>query len=250
MLSIKKLNKKYGDKNILNNINLDIPNNKFVSVIGPNGAGKSTLLSAITQLTEYDGTVIIDGSNIRSYTRKDIAKKISYLKQSNEINIKITVRDLIGFGRYPYSNGNLTEEDNRVIDKVIKYMELEDIQDKYINQISGGEKQRSLIAVSLAQDSKYILLDEPLNNLDIKHSVQIMQILNSIINTTDKTVIAIIHDLNFVSKYSDFIIGIKKGNILFARNKEYVMNTNLLNTLYDYNINIEKIGNQYLCNYF
>src|SRR5690606_18282809 len=119
------------------------------------------------------GEVIIDNREISTVKSNELAKKISILKQSNFINLRLTVRELVSFGRFPYSQWRLTKEDWEVVDKAIQYMELEDIQHKYIEQLSGGQKQRAFIAMVIAQDTDYILLDEPLNNLDMKHSVQI-----------------------------------------------------------------------------
>src|SRR5699024_164266 len=142
------------------------------------GAGKSTLISMISRLiAKDDGEITIDGKDITTSKNKDLAKKISILKQSNSINLKLTVRELISFGRFPYSQGRLKDEDWQKVDEAIEYMELGDMQHKFLDELSGGQRQRAHIAMVIAQDTEYILLDEPLNNLDMRHSVQIMKTL-------------------------------------------------------------------------
>src|SRR5699024_2924544 len=139
---------------------------------------KSTLISMISRLiAKDDGEITIDGKDITTSKNKDLAKKISILKQSNSINLKLTVRELISFGRFPYSQGRLKDEDWQKVDEAIEYMELGDMQHKFLDELSGGQRQRAHIAMVIAQDTEYILLDEPLNNLDMRHSVQIMKTL-------------------------------------------------------------------------
>src|SRR5699024_9849096 len=130
-------------------------------------------------------------------------KTISILKQSNAINVKLTVRELISFGRFPHSQGRMKEEDWEKVEEAIDYMELRDMQHKYLDELSGGQKQRAHIAMVIAQDTEYILLDEPLNNLDMRHSVQIMKTLRRLVDELNKTIIIVIHDINFASCYSD-----------------------------------------------
>src|SRR5690606_2693720 len=137
------------------------------------------------------------------------AKKVSILKQSNQINLRLTVRELVSFGRFPYSQGRLTEEDWVCVDEAIRYMELEELQHEYLDELSGGQRQRAFIAMVIAQDTDYILLDEPLNNLDMKHAVQIMKTLRKLVDERGKTVVLVIHDINFASVYSDYIVALK-----------------------------------------
>src|SRR5699024_10159845 len=159
--------------------------------------GKSTLISMISRLiAKDDGEITIDGKDITTSKNKDLAKKISILKQSNSINLKLTVRELMSFGRFPYSQGRLKDEDWQKVDEAIEYMELGDMQHKFLDELSGGQRQRAHIAMVIAQDTDYILLAEPLNNLDMRHSVQIMKTLRRLVNELGKTILIVIHDIN------------------------------------------------------
>lgn len=178
MVEVRNVSKQYGGKVVLEETSVTIQKGKITSFIGPNGAGKSTLLSIMSRLIKKDsGEIYIDGQEIGACDSKELAKKMSILKQANQINIRLTIKDLVSFGRFPYSQGRLTEEDWVHINQALSYMKLEDIQDKYLDQLSGGQCQRAFIAMVIAQDTDYIFLDEPLNNLDMKHSVEIMKLL-------------------------------------------------------------------------
>ena len=142
------------------------------------------------------------------------AKRVAILKQANHLNVRLTVRELVSFGRYPYSKGRLNEEDDKFVDQALEYMNLTDMQDKFLDELSGGQKQRAFISMVIAQDTEYILLDEPLNNLDMKHSVQIMKILRKLVDELGKTVVIVLHDINFASVYSDRIVALKDGRLV------------------------------------
>ena len=251
MIEVKNVSKSYGDIVVLDKVSANIQRNSITSFIGPNGAGKSTLLSIISRLIDKDnGEIIIEGKNLEDWDSKELAKKVSILKQSNHINIRLTIRELVSFGRFPYSQGNLTREDEKFIDKAIDYMKLEDIQDKYLDELSGGQRQRAYIAMVIAQDTEYILLDEPLNNLDMKHSVEIMQILRRLTDELDKTIIIVIHDINFASKYSDYILALKDGKIVKDGDTNSIITSETLNKIYDLQFKVETVDEMKLCMYF
>ena len=187
-------------KNVVDKVSLEIQPRAITSIIGPNGAGKSTLLSMASRLLDADtGEVLLDQRTVNKWKSEEFAKRVSILKQSNYTNVRITVRDLISFGRYPYSKGRLTEEDKKHVEQAIDYMNLHDLQDQFIDELSGGQRQRAFIAMVIAQDTDYVLLDQPLNNLDMKHSVQIMKILRKLVDELGKTVVIVLHDINFAS---------------------------------------------------
>ncbi|WP_055665795.1 ABC transporter ATP-binding protein [Desnuesiella massiliensis] len=251
MIVVKNLTKKYGNKNVVDNISVKIPKGKITSFIGPNGAGKSTLLSVISRLIKRDnGKVFIEGKELEKWSNTDLAKKLSILKQSNHINIRLTIRELVSFGRFPYSQGNLNSEDWSYVDKAIAYMKLEEIQYKYLDQLSGGQRQRAYIAMLIAQDTEYILLDEPLNNLDMKHSVQIMKILRKLVEDLRKTVVLVVHDINFASCYSDYIVALKDGVIAKEGDINDIIDKTVLDEIYDMDFRIEDIENNKICIYF
>ncbi|GIQ66851.1 putative ABC transporter ATP-binding protein YclP [Paenibacillus cisolokensis] len=251
MIEVRDVTKLYGGKPVVDSVSVAIARNQITSFIGPNGAGKSTLLSMISRLADKDrGEIFINDREIGRYKSNELARTVSILKQTNHINIRLTIRDLVSFGRFPYSQGRLTKEDWRYVDEAIRYMELEDIENKYLDQLSGGQRQRAFIAMVLAQDTEYVLLDEPLNNLDMKHSVQIMKVLRRMVDELGKTVVFVLHDINFASCYSDYIVALKGGKIVREGPTADIIDTPVLREVYDMEIPIETIGGNRIGIYF
>ncbi|MGM0710437.1 ABC transporter ATP-binding protein [Brevibacillus parabrevis] len=251
MIEVRNVSKQYGNKNVVENVSVKIAKGKITSFIGPNGAGKSTLLSMISRLlTKDQGEVLIEGQEIGQYKSSELAQKISILKQSNHITVRLTIRELVSFGRFPYSQGNLTKEDWKYVDEAIRYLELTDIQHKYLDQLSGGQRQRAYIAMVVAQNTEYVLLDEPLNNLDMKHSVQIMKVLRRLVDEMGKTVVIVIHDINFASVYSDYIVALKDGKVVKEGSTDEIIQPQTLKDVYDMDIHIEDIDENKICVYY
>ncbi|MDM8150530.1 iron complex transport system ATP-binding protein [Priestia megaterium] len=251
MVEVTNVSKTYGEKTVLEKTSVVIPKGKITSFIGPNGAGKSTLLSIMSRLIIADsGSISIEGKNIENIDSSDLAKKMSILKQSNQLNIRLSVRELVNFGRFPYSKGRLTKSDEQAVDQALSYMKLESIQDKYLDELSGGQCQRAFIAMVIAQDTEYIFLDEPLNNLDMKHSVEIMKLLKRLVEDLGKTIVIVIHDINFASVYSDYIVALKNGEVIREGPTETIIQTSVLKDIYDMDIPIETVGGQRICVYF
>ncbi|MFD1705293.1 ABC transporter ATP-binding protein [Siminovitchia sediminis] len=251
MIEVMGLSKFYGKTKVVEDVSVNIHRGKITSFIGPNGAGKSTLLSMVSRLLDADtGEVLLDQQNMKKMKSNDLSKRVSILKQSNYINVKLTIRELVSFGRYPYSKGRLTNNDELMIDQAIQYMALEDIQDSYLDELSGGQRQRAFIAMVIAQDTEYILLDEPLNNLDMKHSVQIMKILRKLVDDLGKTVVIVLHDINFASVYSDRIVAMKNGRVIKDGPTEEIIQSDALKEIYDMDIPIKNLNNCRICVYF
>lgn len=251
MVDLKNVFKSYGKKPIIEDVSLKIEKGTITSFIGPNGAGKSTLISMISRLiTRDDGDITIDGHDVLKTKNNELAKKISILKQSNTINLKLTVRELVSFGRFPYSQGKLGKEDWAIVDEAIAYLELEELQDQYLDKLSGGQRQRAHIAMVVAQDTEYILLDEPLNNLDMRHATQIMKTLRRLVDDMGKTIVIVIHDINFASCYSDQIVALKDGKIVKQGRACDVIDKCVLKEIYDMDIDVKEIDNQRICVYY
>ncbi|WJD37412.1 ATP-binding cassette domain-containing protein [Staphylococcus aureus] len=251
MIQVGNLTKTIHNQTILEDISIVIEKGKLTSLIGPNGAGKSTLLSAICRLIRFDeGEVKIDGQLMSDYKNNDLSKKISILKQTNHTEMNITVEQLVNFGRFPYSKGRLTKEDREIVNDALDLLQLQDIRHRNIKSLSGGQRQRAYIAMTIAQDTEYILLDEPLNNLDMKHAVQIMQTLQMLAHKMNKAIVIVLHDINFASCYSDQIVALKNGRLVKSDLKDNVIQSNVLSDLYDMDIQIEHIRNQRICLYF
>lgn len=251
MIRVSHLFKKYGRKQVIEDVSVQIEKGKITSFIGPNGAGKSTLLSMISRLIAKDaGVITIDDQDLTKSKNRDLAKKISILKQSNFTTLRLTVRELVSFGRFPYSQGHLTETDWKHVDEAIRYLNLEDIQHQYLDQLSGGQQQRAYIAMVVAQDTEYILLDEPLNNLDMKHAVQIMKILRRLVDELGKTVVIVIHDINFASCYSDHIVALKDGKVVREGAPHEMIHSSVLKEIYNMDFNVEHFSNHRICLYY
>ena len=251
MIEIKGLTKQFGKKPVVEDVSVTIEPGTITSFIGPNGAGKSTLLSMVSRLLEADtGEVLLDQNNVKKWKSSEFAKRVSILRQANHLNVRLTVRELVAFGRYPYSKGRLTAEDDKFVDQAIDYMNLADMQDKFLDELSGGQKQRSFIAMVIAQGTDYVLLDEPLNNLDMKHSVQIMKILRRLVDELGKTVVIVLHDINFASVYSDRIVALKNGRLMKNGPTHEIINSDALREIYDMDIPVQEQNGCRICVYF
>jgi iron complex transport system ATP-binding protein len=251
MIEVKNISKKFGSQTVVDNVSLTIKRGKITSFIGPNGAGKSTVLGMMTRLLDRDsGEVLIDNKELSQWNSDELAKVVAILKQSSNLSVRLNVRDLVAFGRFPHSKGNLNQKDHEMIDQALDYMELREFEHRFLDELSGGQQQRAFIAMVLAQDTDYIFLDEPLNNLDMKHSVQIMKILRRITDELGKTVIIVIHDINFASVYSDEIIAFQNGKVAKSGSAEQIIEAPVLKKLYGMDFAIEKINNKKICVYY
>lgn len=251
MIQVRELTKLYGKKQVVENVSVDIQRGQITSFIGPNGAGKSTLLSMVSRLLDADtGEVLIDSTNTKKLKSNEFSKRVSILKQSNYMNVRLTVRELVSFGRFPYSKGRLNGEDEKMVDQSIDYMDLKEMENTFLDELSGGQRQRAFIAMVIAQDTDYILLDEPLNNLDMKHSVQIMKILRRLVDDLGKTVIIVLHDINFASVYSDRIVALKNGRVVKDGTTDEIIQSAALKEIYDMDIPIQQMDNCRICVYF
>ena len=179
-----------------------------------------------------------------------MAQQLSILKQSNHLDLKLTVRELVSFGRFPYSQGRLTNEDQLKINEAIAYLGLEDLEHRFMDELSGGQKQRAFMAMVVAQDTDYILLDEPLNNLDMKHSVQIMRTLRNLCRDKGKTIIIVIHEINFAANYSDYIVAMKEGKVLHFDSTKNIIQPHILKDIFDIDFEIIEKKEQLFCDYF
>ncbi|MFB9214311.1 iron chelate ABC transporter ATP-binding protein VctC [Vibrio sinaloensis] len=251
MISLKGLKKAFGQSIVVDQANAEFEKGKVTSIIGPNGAGKSTLLSMASRLVSKDaGEVYIDCKELSEWDNKELAKRLAVLRQANSITMRFTVREMVSFGRFPYSQGKLTSDDKRVIDQAIEYLDLVSIENKYLDELSGGQRQLAFIAMVMAQDTDYVFLDEPLNNLDIKHSLQIMRNIGRLAHEMDKAVVVVIHDINFAACYSDFIIALKRGRVVAQGKVSEVIQADILESIYETPFNIVEVDGKRMCTYY
>ncbi|MCG1035312.1 iron ABC transporter ATP-binding protein [Polaribacter sargassicola] len=251
MIKTTNISKQYGDKIVVDNVTIEIPKGKITSLIGSNGAGKSTLLGTIARIINANhGEIIINEKNITDYKNRILAQELSILKQMNHLDLKLTVKELVSFGRFPYSQGRLTEVDHLKIKEAIAFLNLTELENNYLEELSGGQQQRAFLAMVVAQDTDYILLDEPLNNLDMRHSVQIMKTLKDLSVTKNKTIVMVIHDINFASYYSDYIAAMKQGKLIHFNTTKNIINPKILKEIYDIDFEIIESNNKLICNYY
>ncbi len=250
-MNIVDLIKSYGDKKVVNEVSFQVPKGKVLSLIGPNGAGKSTVMGMISRLIAKDAGVInFEGEELSKWKSKELAKHLAILTQHNNIQMKLTVRELVAFGRFPYSGSRLTAEDNAMVDKALCYMELQEFEDHYIDELSGGQRQRAYIAMVIAQDTEYVLLDEPTNNLDIYHASNLMRIARRLCDELGKTVILVLHEINYAAFYSDYICALKDGRIAKFGPVEEVITKETLSEIYRVDFEIMNIDGKPLTIYY
>lgn len=239
MIKIANAKKIYTDEVKIGPLNIEIPKAGLTSLIGPNGAGKSTTLLMIGRLLNMDeGHIRVANMDVTESKSEDLAKILTILRQENHFVTRLTVRQLVGFGRFPYSKGRLNKDDEDIISKYIDFLGLTDLEGRYLDELSGGQRQRAYVAMILCQETEYVLLDEPLNNLDVARSVQMMEHLRDVANEFGRTILTVMHDINFAAKYSDRICAMKNGQIAAFGTKEEVMNQEILTDIFDTKIEI------------
>ncbi len=238
MIQIHEVEKKY-DNTIIGPIDITFPKAGLTCVIGPNGAGKSTTLMMIGRLLHIDqGTIEVAGMDVVKTKSEDLAKIVTILRQENHFVTKLTVRQLVSFGRFPYTKGRLNAEDEEIISKYIDFLELNEFENRYLDELSGGQRQRAYVAMVLAQETEYVLLDEPLNHLDIARSVQMMKYLKKVAQDFGRTVIVVMHDINFASQYADRICTMKDGKIESFGTVEEIMKPEHLTKVFETDVDV------------
>lgn len=223
MITIQNVSHQINQQTILNNVSLDIPQGGITALIGANGAGKSTLLSFMARLRPLvSGSIAYNGRDLASTPTAEVAKMLAILTQENSIHSRIAVRDLLLFGRYPYHQGQPTAEDQAIVDNALVEFQLEELAHRYLTELSGGQRQRALIAMVFCQSTEYVLLDEPLNNLDMYYARNLMQLLHRLAHSQQRTIIVVLHDINMAAAYADHVVAMKQGQVLFAGSPDEV----------------------------
>ncbi len=233
MIQLANVVKRYSNDVVIGPVSLDLPQGGIIALVGPNGAGKSTMLTIMGRLMAPDeGSVIIGGLDVHQAPSSQVAQTISILRQENHFVTRLTVRQLVGFGRYPYSAGRLTQEDEDKISEAIDFLNMTDLEQRFLDQLSGGQRQRAYVAMVLAQDTDYLLLDEPLNNLDAQHSVQMMTQLRRAADELGRTIVIVLHDINFAAAYSDYIVAMDEGKVVTAGTPNEIIRDDVLTSVF------------------
>lgn len=229
------LNIGYGERLIVKNLSVTIPDNKITTIIGSNGCGKSTLLKAITRIiSSQSGAILLDGKDISKEHTKILAKKMAILPQTPEGAAGLTVGELVSYGRFPYQNGfgRLTKKDYDVIEWALEVTGTMDYKYRPVDALSGGQRQRVWIAMALAQETDIIFLDEPTTYLDMAHQLEVLELLQTLNREQERTIIMVLHDLNQAARFADYIIALKDGEIVKAGACEDVINPEVLREVF------------------
>lgn len=234
MIKIENLSHQIGGTPILSDITTEVPCTGITALIGPNGAGKSTLLSLIARLERIQsGTVHVDDLQIGQCSDRKLAQRLSILPQIPDQPLRLTVRELVNFGRYPYHGGRPGPADRAKVNEAMAVLGIEDLADRSLETLSGGQRQRAQIAMIFAQDTTYMLLDEPLNNLDLAGSRTLMRILKGLRDNHGKTIVIVVHDINIATRYADRIIALKGGQIIREGAPAQVIDTALIRDVFE-----------------
>ena len=244
-LQVKNLNFSIDKKDILKDISFDIPKGSFVGIIGPNGSGKSTILKNIYRLYKPDsGRLILDNKDLSTMKDKECAKEIAVLAQESNSQFDFTVEQIVKMGRYPYKSvfEDYSKKDIDMVNDMLKRVGLDDYSNRSFSKLSGGEKQRTLIARALVQDTDFLILDEPTNHLDIGYQIQLMDLVKGLNITT----LSAIHDMNIASMYCDYLIVMKDGKIRKCGTVEEVITSDMLKEIFGVNayVGINPINNK------
>lgn len=240
-IKVNELNYSYVNNPIFDSINLEFSKNKFHGILGPNGCGKTTLLKTILKLLKVNqDSIYINNEDILDIERYSLAKKISYVEQNSTQLPHISVRDYINLSRYLYNDYN--KETNETINNIISLLKIEKLELKFIDELSGGELQKVIIARALSQETKILILDEPTANLDPLHQVEIMNLLSNLVEEKQITIITTLHDINLALSYCDNVVLINKNQIIQGPTKEVINKTNIKNY---FNLNSHFIKNPF-----
>jgi len=251
MIEISNITKRYAETIVVDDVTLTLPAGGVTAIIGPNGAGKSTVLSMISRLLPMsEGRVLVDGIDVARGDSAALAKRLAILRQDNHLPMRLTVRDLVAFGRYPHTKGRPTVEDAAHVERALGYLGLDALAGRFLDQLSGGQRQRAFVAMVLCQDTDYVLLDEPLNNLDMRHAVDMMRLLRRAALELGKTVILVLHDINFASCYADRIVAMKDGKLAYHGTPLDVIQPAVLRELYQLDICVHEVDGQRICVYY
>ncbi|MDN4095065.1 ABC transporter ATP-binding protein [Brevibacillus agri] len=235
-LETRNLTLSYGERNIIEALNLNIPRGKITVFIGSNGSGKSTLLRSLARLLKpKEGAILLEGESIAKRSTKEVAKRLAILPQGPTAPEGLTIQQLVKQGRYPYQNWlqQWSEEDEQMVAKALAATQLTELANRSVDSLSGGQRQRAWIAMTLAQGTETILLDEPTTYLDMSHQIEILDLLYELNQTEQRTIIMVLHDLNLACRYAHHIVAVHNQTVVAEGAPEEVLTTDLVRTVFD-----------------
>lgn len=251
MITVTHVNYQIGSKPILHDINLTLSAGGVIALIGPNGAGKSTLLNLMARINPLQsGRITFDDIDIAVSDSRRIARKLSILQQQTRFMSRLTIEDLLTFARFPYHHGRPRAEDRAIIEQTLDYFALTDLRRAFVDEISGGQRQRALVAMVFAQNTDYILLDEPLNNLDMNHARNLMTNLRQAVADFNKTILIVLHDINYAAHYADHFVAMQNGRIVYSGATREALTAERVSALYDTRVEMIEHDGKPVCLYF
>ncbi|WP_299927047.1 ATP-binding cassette domain-containing protein [uncultured Pelagimonas sp.] len=247
MISISGVSYRYGSAPILEDLTLEIPKGGITALVGANGAGKSTLLGLVARLMPLQsGAVNVDGLNVTTTKSDVLARKLAILPQASEAAPRLTVRELVGFGRYPHHKGRPGPQDVAHIQNALEAFDLVALADRPLDSLSGGQRQRAQVATTFAQDTEYVLLDEPLNNLDIAASRSLMALLQGLTRDHGRTIVTVLHDINYACAYADHMVTLVDGTLGPCGAPRDIVSQDLLTQIFNTDANVIRHENRVL----
>ncbi len=243
VVTVNQLNFSYDKVPVLRQIKLAIERSEFVTILGPNGSGKSTLLKHLGRLlSPPEQTIFLEGVDIKQLTTKQVAKQVSLLSQHNYYDYDYSCYDIVMMGRFVHMNAlkGESKRDVAIVEQSMRTTDTWQFRNRAITELSGGERQRVALARNMAQDSAVVLLDEPITFLDIHHQIEIIKNVKRYAKEHNKTIIAVLHDLNFALRFSDRLILLSQGKILSSGTPEAVLTVENIKKAYDIDVTLEK----------
>ena len=243
MIKINNISHHIGKQQILHDITLSLPPSQIIALIGPNGAGKSTLFSVMARLQPLQSGQVSfvvgnEEHDIANCPARTLSKTVAMLGQDNQVQGRLRVHELLMFGRYPYHQGQPTADDQQKVQEIIERFELEPLAERFLSTLSGGQRQRVLIAMIVCQDTPYLLLDEPLNNLDMYHAGRLMRELRELSHNEQKTVVIVLHDINQAAQFADTVVTMKEGHVLATGAPVDVLTHETMKELYKVDVTV------------
>lgn len=243
MIKLNNISHHIGKQQILHDITLSLPTAQVIALIGPNGAGKSTLFSVMARLQPLQSGQVsfaVDNEerDIVSCQARTLAKTVAMLGQDNHVQGRLRVHELLMFGRYPYHQGQPTADDQQKVQEILERFELEPLAERFLSTLSGGQRQRVLIAMIVCQDTPYLLLDEPLNNLDMYHAGRLMRELRQLSHNQQKTVVIVLHDINQAAQFADIVVTMKAGEVTAVGRPADVITKETMKDLYNVDVTV------------
>lgn len=234
MIELANVSHSIAGTEILHQISASIPRGKLTALIGPNGAGKSTLLRLIGRLEALQsGHISIDGLDLSTTPTERLARQMAILGQQTAIASRLRLDELVGFGRWPHHQGRPGPADRAVIAEAIETFALGQFSHRFLDEVSGGQAQRAYLAMTFAQETDWLLLDEPLNNLDMAHARSLMRRLSGLVRDRDKSVVVVVHEINYAAAWADHVIALQGGRIAAEGTPSEVLTKPVLSQLYD-----------------